>query len=510
MVKRLNLNPDQATAMADLMAKLSAAARAKNTPTAGVKDLGTAGNVTWTRGDGIAVVSIRDVDADLADARGRLDDAEGTLADAAERIEDAQETADETKARLDDPSADLAEAIVQAMTTETKFLVVTDEAILNHATLLGETVVDQINVKGKLVGTDGVFTGTVDFANVNVTGEVLAQEVSGNRITGSDIIGGIVRTSETAVGGAIRIDQANGIRGWDKSGNKTFQLNSNDGSVDIAAPLRAMDDNNRGVFIEPTTALGAGGVFFTDDGRHTSDTAGIYRDSYANVREPIHIRGAHHSGVIADDGLTVTNGSLDVAQGVVAGSEIATPGIVYWGNGGLNLRGENATMALRNDSKGSGCVVAPPIYHRTYSGTSSNVYVTSAGTLGRSTSSRRYKKHVSDWAPDPDTVLALQPRRWKPRVGNGDGLIDGEPNGDYYVGFIAEEVDELGLTELVVYSEDEDGNARPESLAYDRFCAAQQVVIQRQEAQLREQAEQLAAQDARMDALEARLTALEA
>ncbi|MFE5777072.1 hypothetical protein [Brachybacterium sp. NPDC056505] len=196
MVKRLNLNPDQATAMADLMGKLSAAARAKDTPTAGVKDLGTAGDVTWTRPDGTAGVSIRDVDADLADARGRLSDAEGTIADAAERITDAQETADATKARLDDPSADLAEAIVQAMTTETKFLVVTDEAILNHATLLGETVVDQINVRDKLIGTDGVFTGTVDFANINVTGDVLAANISGEHLYGTVVEGGLIKTTD--------------------------------------------------------------------------------------------------------------------------------------------------------------------------------------------------------------------------------------------------------------------------------------------------------------------------
>ena len=74
-------------------------------------------------------------------------------------------------------TGDMSAAIVNAMTTNTKKLVVTEEAILNHATLIGDTVVDNINVNGKLVGTNGVFTGTVDFANVNVTGEVLADKI---------------------------------------------------------------------------------------------------------------------------------------------------------------------------------------------------------------------------------------------------------------------------------------------------------------------------------------------
>lgn len=90
----------------------------------------------------------------------------------------------------------LAARVVQAMDLETKKLVVTEEAILNHATLIGQTVVDDINVQGKLVGTDGVFTGTVDFANVNVTGELLANEISGEHIYGTVVEGGEIRTTD--------------------------------------------------------------------------------------------------------------------------------------------------------------------------------------------------------------------------------------------------------------------------------------------------------------------------
>ena len=92
----------------------------------------------------------------------------------------------------------LTARIVQAMSVATKKLVVTEEAILNHATLIGQTVVDDINVQGKLVGKDGVFTGTVDFANVNVTGELLANEISGEHIYGTVIEGGEVRTGTDA------------------------------------------------------------------------------------------------------------------------------------------------------------------------------------------------------------------------------------------------------------------------------------------------------------------------
>lgn len=75
----------------------------------------------------------------------------------------------------------MAAKLVEAMSTVTKRLIVTEDAVLQHVAILGQTVVEDINVHGKLVGTDGVFTGTVDFENVNVTGEVLADMIMAAR-----------------------------------------------------------------------------------------------------------------------------------------------------------------------------------------------------------------------------------------------------------------------------------------------------------------------------------------
>src|SRR5699024_2732624 len=79
---------------------------------------------------------------------------------------------------------------------------VSEEAILNHATLIGQTVVDDINVQGKLIGTDGVFTGTVDFENVNVTGLQLVEKLEANSIS-ADLIEGGHFTGETFEGGSF-------------------------------------------------------------------------------------------------------------------------------------------------------------------------------------------------------------------------------------------------------------------------------------------------------------------
>src|SRR5699024_5094134 len=97
---------------------------------------------------------------------------------------------------------DMSAAIVNAMSVNTKKLVVSEEAILNHATLIGDTVVDNINVTGKLIGTDGVFTGTVDFENVNVTGLQLVEKLEANSIS-ADLIEGGHFTGETFEGGSF-------------------------------------------------------------------------------------------------------------------------------------------------------------------------------------------------------------------------------------------------------------------------------------------------------------------
>ena len=167
MAQYRDLNAPPQQTFAEIVAAMQDQAKSSKTGASGVKDLGETGDVVWPRPDGTPV-SVRDVDLDLADARQRIEDAEGDLAGAQARIDTA----------LD------AEGHIR------------EDEILRNATLLGDTVVEQINVTGKLVGTDGVFTGTVDFANVNVTGELLANEISGEYLYGTVIEGGEIRTGD--------------------------------------------------------------------------------------------------------------------------------------------------------------------------------------------------------------------------------------------------------------------------------------------------------------------------
>jgi hypothetical protein len=137
----------------------------------------------------------------------------------------------------------------------------------------------------------------------------------------------------------------------------------------------------------------------------------------------------------------------------------------------------------------------------------------SGGILYLTSSSRRYKVGITDHELDLDALRQIRSVRFRDLTGIKDAAIAAaEARGEvptdadveaategasWYYGAIAEEVHELGLTELVTYEDDPDhpGRQRPNGLRYELFgLAAMQLV--------RDQA-------ARIDALEARLAALE-
>ena len=89
-------------------------------------------------------------------------------------------------------------------------------------------------------------------------------------------------------------------------------------------------------------------------------------------------------------------------------------------------------------------------------------WIESDGTLGHTSSSRRYKKHI---APYPALTAAqfaslrVVTFQWRNNV---------DPSDHVEVGMIAEELDELGLTWAVFYDE----AGRPEGIHYDRIVLA--------------------------------------
>jgi len=150
-------------------------------------------------------------------------------------------------------------------------------------------------------------------------------------------------------------------------------------------------------------------------------------------------------------------------------------------NGAFTIRetGISGTTRLKITSS-NGYLVVPGVYNLT-TGSGANVFVSSAGTLQRSTSSRRYKNSIEDATHGLTELLALRPVTYK---GNNDGDT-------VFGGLIAEEVHDAGLTEFVTYND----NDEPDALAYSNMVSLCIKAIQEQQATI--------------IALEARIAALE-
>lgn len=189
-------------------------------------------------------------------------------------------------------------------------------------------------------------------------------------------------------------------------------------------------------------------------------------------------------GQIEFSGQSFFNHLLTAWAGVEVhgGLEVNSGGLRVWA-GGLEVSGGSTQV---NGLTASGELHGDTVYVDSVPTTASaaNTFMGSAGQLQKSTSSKRYKKNIRNAGLSVDAILALKPRRFQSRSpSDGDG---------WFVGFVAEEAHDLGLTEFVVY----DAEDRPDGFAYPAFTAALQAVCQSQQTQI--------------DALTARIVALEA
>lgn len=117
----------------------------------------------------------------------------------------------------------------------------------------------------------------------------------------------------------------------------------------------------------------------------------------------------------------------------------------------------------------------------------------SNGRLRIVTSSKRFKQDIEPVAIDPAAVLQLVGKTWRDKA-----EVEADPDTtSRYVGVIAEDLDDLGLTEFVTYDEEQ----RPHAVKYDRLFVALLAVARHQE-------QQQSAQDDRIADLEQQVTRL--
>lgn len=163
------------------------------------------------------------------------------------------------------------------------------------------------------------------------------------------------------------------------------------------------------------------------------------------------------------------------------------------GSDGIYVANSSGTTLFRVRSDGAfqtGAASLSP-YNNT-AAVSANCYINTDGTLLRATSSLKYKRDVQDATFGLAEVLRLRAVTYK-----GKNEVDGEK---VYGGLIAEQVDEIGLTQFVQYAED----GTPDALHYGNMVSLCVKAMQEQQALITAQAETINALTARMVALESK------
>jgi hypothetical protein len=115
--------------------------------------------------------------------------------------------------------------------------------------------------------------------------------------------------------------------------------------------------------------------------------------------------------------------------------------------------------------------------NRPAAGTITAIGYDSNGDLRNASSSLRYKHSIADYEKGLDEVMELRPVVFK---------FDGEEREN--IGFIAEEIDDLGLTEVMLYDEEN----RPEGILYANMVALLTKALQEANAKIDALAERVA------------------
>ena len=128
---------------------------------------------------------------------------------------------------------------------------------------------------------------------------------------------------------------------------------------------------------------------------------------------------------------------------------------------------DNDLLYVRSDGYLNVGTAGSSPYNNTY-GNAANAYLSADGSLGRSTSSLKYKENVTDYSKGLNEVMQLRPVSYTSKNEKEKGLT--------FAGLIAEEVYDLGLTEFVQYAED----GTPDALSYQNMVALLTKAIQEQ------------------------------
>lgn len=360
------------------------------------------------------------------------------------------------------------------------------------------------NVTVTNLSANSITTGTLNGTNVTVTnlsassittGTFSGNRVSGGTITGTTVTGGTFITSGTR---RVEISGTN-ANFYDSNGTLSGRVTAGEdgraATMYFGTDVTGVFAYNGGLDLEangPVQVTGGNGL--TSSGPITAGNGLTVNGAVGTLNQGLTVGGAVGT---FNAGLAVNNAEADfnaglwttyvdistgrLSQDQASGRIASNVGLLS--NGPMGVTG-NFTYVAAIDT-----------------GTTFPLYWKSGGTnlVYRLSSSRRYKTDIKDAEFDYDALLAVRIRTFKNKK---DAEEFGIENVELTYGYIAEELHDLGLTDFVVYENDEDGNPRPESVNYMSMAMATHSIVKLQDSKIKELENTLEALISRIEALE--------
>lgn len=331
----------------------------------------------------------------------------------------------QVKAQNVEVTRNFSARVVNAMDASLQKLVVSREAILNHSTLLGTTVAEQLNVTKLLKGRDAILDGTVDVNQLNVTVAMSAAVVNAMDTATKRLV-----VTEDAI-----LQRATVIQSLvtpqliaEKVDARYARLSDLEtGNLTMTGTFRSGRAGAPGVVIPQNYTTMAGksqlGVWLTYDGTAPGTdsasiwgaTSGLWIDQVGTSSTsvtPLHIRGQRGGGVRVWGGLTIADQAGNGFISPYAGGEMTIRSYghgSFTGDSDLNLyAGAVAYLGGTNGVvlKTNGNIAFRGMDNRSYSQTFSGggllnlVLGSGTGRVYVQSSSLRFKTDVQDMGPD--------------------------------------------------------------------------------------------------------------
>lgn len=305
------------------------------------------------------------------------------------------------------------------------------------STITGSNIASNTITSGNIL--DGTITGS-DIAAATITGSnIVAGTIQGGNIaagtiTGSNILDGTITSADLAAGTALTNLGYTPVNQGGGTGQLTNIVYIGWNGSQLATQV---DGTNFGA-TWPISIQGSAGDSALLDGFNTSYTPGVntipVRDAYDRINSTSFVTNNTTNNQFYNDGEHTQIGQFT--------ARVVNASTVY----------AQAVTSARA------------------------VLINSAGTLGTSVSSRRYKIDIEALKAEADKILQLEPVTfyYKPE------LYESDQDKRLEVGLIAEQAAELGLEQLVHRNE----AGEPEAIDYEKLAVYVLKVCQAQQAQL--------------------------